>query len=745
MKKIIFLFCLFTHIHSVFSQNESTNSGFNFGFEKLNNNGKLPDKWFKWGTEDYTLKIDTAVKHNGNVSVSIESAENTSKKSFGCVAMAIPANYLGKEIELRAYMKFQNVSDGSIGLLMRIDDKDQRILELEDGHQKNIHGSGPWGFYSVSLALPAKAKIIYIGASLTGTGKLWVDDFQVLIDGKKIGDAKQKAKIELKADRDTEFDSASGIASIPLDSQKIQTLIVLGKVWGFLKYYHPEVAKGNYNWDYELFRILPKVINIKDEKERNAILSSWITDLGILSKAKKIKIDSSEVKLYPDLKWIDDSSMGTILSEQLRIIKNAKRPDEHYYVDLSKKIGDPEFKEKIYSRLHYPDAGFQLLSLYRYWNIIQYYYPYKNLFDESWDHALLDFIPKFVNATNELEYKKAVLLLIGRIKDANANIMAPNPIISTLKGNNKPVVDLSIIENKAVVTRIAESSIVESTNLQAGDIILKINDKSIVDIINEKKEYIPSSNSHTLLRNVAMDLLRTNDSLISITYQRETEIKSTVVKCYSRDFLYKLKNRQKKDTCFKYPAPDVVYIYTGTIKNKYLEKAMPNFLKANGIIVDLRGVPSESIVSTFSKYILPAPVSFVKYTNGSMMLPGLFTFVDKQWVGLKNKKYYKGKVVMLVNETTQGFAEYHAMAFRMAPNATLVGSATAGANGNLSEVYLPGGIRTMISGIGIYYPDGRETQRVGLVPDVVVYPTIKGITEHRDELLEKAVEVIKNR
>jgi C-terminal processing protease CtpA/Prc len=48
----------------------------------------------------------------------------------------------------------------------------------------------------------------------------------------------------------------------------------------------------------------------------------------------------------------------------------------------------------------------------------------------------------------------------------------------------------------------------------------------------------------------------------------------------------------------------------------------------------------------------------------------------------------------------------------------------------------------MISGNGIYYPDGRETQRTGIVPDIEVKPTVQGICEGRDELLEKAVEII---
>ena len=82
------------------------------------------------------------------------------------------------------------------------------------------------------------------------------------------------------------------------------------------------------------------------------------------------------------------------------------------------------------------------------------------------------------------------------------------------------------------------------------------------------------------------------------------------------------------------------------------------------------------------------------------------------------------------------------MAFRRAPGATVIGSTTAGADGNVSEFPLPGLIRTMISGIGIYFPDGKETQRTGIVPDIEVKPTIKGILEGRDELLEKAKDLI---
>jgi len=96
---------------------------------------------------------------------------------------------------------------------------------------------------------------------------------------------------------------------------------------------------------------------------------------------------------------------------------------------------------------------------------------------------------------------------------------------------------------------------------------------------------------------------------------------------------------------------------------------------------------------------------------------------------------------VLVDETSQSQAEYTAMAFRAA-GATIVGSTTAGADGNVSQLPLPFGLRTMISGIGVFYPDKRPTQRIGIVPDVVVTPTIAGIRAGKDEVLDAAVQII---
>ena len=82
------------------------------------------------------------------------------------------------------------------------------------------------------------------------------------------------------------------------------------------------------------------------------------------------------------------------------------------------------------------------------------------------------------------------------------------------------------------------------------------------------------------------------------------------------------------------------------------------------------------------------------------------------------------------------------MALRVAPGAIVLGSTTSGADGNVSQITLPGGIYTLISGIGVYYPNGKETQRVGIIPDIEIKTTIKGIKENRDELIDTAIKII---
>jgi hypothetical protein len=280
---------------------------------------------------------------------------------------------------------------------------------------------------------------------------------------------------------------------------------------------------------------------------------------------------------------------------------------------------------------------------------------------------------------------------------------------------------------------------------------LKINDISIEDIIEERKKYIPASNCGALLRDMAPDLLLTYEKSLKIEYFNGREVQQTEALAYNKYSCIIFDKFHKTDPYFRLIEPNISYLYLGSLKGKDLPNLWKDIEKTEGLIIDLRCYPYDVyVIGCLSNYLMNSNILFANCSAGSITQPGTFTYTQPVMIGLyqlandcrKNKQFYEGKVAILINEITQSHAEFSAMAYRNAPNAKVFGSPTAGADGNISYIYLPGGIKTTISGIGIYYPDGRGTQRIGILPDMEVKPTIQGIKEGRDEVLEKAIEWI---
>jgi C-terminal processing protease CtpA/Prc len=83
--------------------------------------------------------------------------------------------------------------------------------------------------------------------------------------------------------------------------------------------------------------------------------------------------------------------------------------------------------------------------------------------------------------------------------------------------------------------------------------------------------------------------------------------------------------------------------------------------------------------------------------------------------------------------------EFIIKSLRKADDVTIIGTATAGADGHLTDLPLPANIPFSFSCIGAYYADKTSYQRIGIQPDIKVEYTIKGLQEGRDELLEAAL------
>jgi hypothetical protein len=447
----------------------------------------------------------------------------------------------------------------------------------------------------------------------------------------------------------------------------------------------------------------------------------------------------------PDLDWMKEKDLGDSLISLLDYIRQNRHQGKQFYMNLHPGVLNPDIRnEASYQQFTYPDAGYRLLSLFRYWNLIQYWFPNRHLIGEDWKQVLTEFVPKMLAAPDALAYTRITQQLIARIHDTHANIWGGNKLLEEWKGSYYPPFVFQFVGDTAVVSRL----ISDSKTIQKGDVILAVNGEPVSKLIKEHLPNLPASNYPTQLRDLSRYLLRGKDSLLNLTVSRNgnemqiqviRHVPATIAPWYQPDFHY------QKDSAFFFVSPGIAYLNLGKVKSNQVDSIFHALKGSTGLIIDNRQYPSDFPLYRIAAHLVPEKVPFTLIPVPQLEYPG--TFVPKQplFIGkARNKDYYKGKVVILINENTQSSGEFHSMAFRLAPGATVLGSTTAGADGNVSGFYLPGGIYTMFSGIGILYPDGTETQRVGIVPDVEVKRTVQGIRQGRDELLEQAIDQIKS-
>ena len=104
---------------------------------------------------------------------------------------------------------------------------------------------------------------------------------------------------------------------------------------------------------------------------------------------------------------------------------------------------------------------------------------------------------------------------------------------------------------------------------------------------------------------------------------------------------------------------------------------------------------------------------------------------------------------MLINEYAISQSEHTCLFFAAATDVTFIGTPTAGANGDVTLMVLPGNLEVSFTGHNVRHADGRQLQRVGIQPHIKVARTVRGIVEGRvhtdqDHALVRSVELARH-
>lgn len=519
-------------------------------------------------------------------------------------------------------------------------------------------------------------------------------------------------------------------------------LAALCRTWGLLKYFHPGVTSAVIDWDAALIDAIPRVKAAATKAELNDELLRLVRAAGSEPRLPAgVTADQPETeRVYA---WLDDATLlDASTRAALKTVRRVSVPLTSRYAKPVANVANPDFSgETIWIGGELPNEAQRLLALFRFWNMVQYYFPNRDIMDRPWDEVLTGAIPQFINATDARTYHLTASVLIANINDTHG--ATSSPTLTAHWGINTPGIRTRYIESQTVVTTVF-SRYIGDADVRVGDVITDVGGVPASELRTRIAPYISSSNEPALQRIIDSRILRTNAATLTLGILRGGSRLTASPRAYA------IATISSEEVALNAAQPkwqildgNVGFVNMGLLLQTDVPAMYAALKDTRAIVFDQRNYPNFTLY-VLAQVLNPRAKNFVKFTAPDFRRPGLFEDSVTLQAGPSSPRqdYYRGRVLVLCDERTQSQAEFTIMALRSAPDVIVVGSQTAGADGNVSQIDLPGSIRTFFSGLGVFYADGSPTQRIGIVPDVPVVPTISGIRSGVDEVLQAALALV---
>ncbi|MCD2423601.1 S41 family peptidase [Niabella pedocola] len=597
----------------------------------------------------------------------------------------------GKQIRMEGEMK-ADVTDGSGYFRIKIYKAGEAGLSYNidsEPAQKN-----EWTVYKVSGTVEKNARQIILGGMLKGTGSVWFDDMKVFA-----------------------YDDV-------------------------LKQWKPVTIN---NGDFETWsNALPADWNIAPVKrykytmatvESNKVLSIASENMEMERNRPVVNIHTISYKHIP--------APGTTL--QKSIAKNIAvifpialyGTDSHTFPVADSAKLDALRKEITAFYQQHKMAGnlsVRLGTIAIAWNLFKHFFPYWEDTSQSADELLSEAIKRSFADTTPLEFRHTLLKLMEPLNDGHVRVGLWG---DTTHAYSVPL-QLAWVEGKVVVEQVLESSV---SGIKRGAVITAINGKDVMDVYKDKMSSISGSPQWKSYAAVSTLLDGSRYTTVEISYRQDGALhRKKWERSFSNAQYYNSLNRLKKPS--GRIENDLFYLDMSTVLQDSIDKWMPELAKARGIICDFRGHPESN--NDFINHLLKEEEDTKWLFTPQTAYPDQenIEFKGSGWNRKPKKPQVAGKVVFIADSRAISLAESYLGFIKDFKLATIIGQPSAGANGDVNTADLPGGYTIIWTGMVAKNHDGSKHHIKGIVPDIPLERTLKGVVEGRDEFFEKALELI---
>lgn len=364
------------------------------------------------------------------------------------------------------------------------------------------------------------------------------------------------------------------------------------------------------------------------------------------------------------------------------------------------------------------------------WAVLRHFYPYQREVRVPWEAVLRQALRDTADDTTEADMIDSIRTLTRALEDGHARVEREGR-----HGHRWLPIRATCIDDAWVVTAS------QTPTLEPGDVITHIDGAPARPRAAAIAERLSGTQGWRDFRACTWDGLRAHSGQTAVLdVQRDGRDRSVPVE-YS---LFKPLPPARPEA-FTALEPGVLYVDLTRLSWTDLKPRIPEMVAARGIVFDLRGYPIHN--DDLLDHLLTGPEDASWMHVPRFIEPGGVPVghADIGWNRRPSEPHIGAPTVFLTDASAISYAESILLYVQTHGLGTLVGSTTAGANGDIVRHDTLAGFYVVFSGMQVTRRDGSPFHNEGVAPDIAVQPTRAGIAEGRDEVLERGLEELRPR
>jgi Peptidase family S41 len=715
--------------------------------------GQVPVGWFFppfSANAGYSAKLTDDQPKSGKRCAVLSKDRDAGPAGFGNLMQGFDATpYRGRRVRFKAAVRVEGAGPLGRGQLwLRVDRADGQTGFFDNMSDRPIT-SREWRDYEIVGDVADDASHVNVGLMLLGGGKAWLDAASFEILG-KAGEGNEPPR--------------------PLEGRALDNLVAITRLLGYVRYFHPSDQAAKADWGNVALAGVAAAEKAKDAAELAAALDKLFRPLAptvqiFPTGAKPLAVPQTQGPRL--LAW---KHLGVGTGEKMSIYSSKRinlkegnavpdgvpppNPDEPCTADLGGGVScrvplavyaddqgtlprvtapPPVSGKPAGFRPSGDDRTTRLADVVLAWNVFQHFYPYFDIVQTDWPAALRSALTTAATDRDGQAFGDTLRRLVAAVHDGHGNVLPGRAM-----GAGPVPFTWDWVEGKLVVTQVAKDG---TGGLKRGDVVVSVNGQPAGKALEAQEQFIsgatPQWRRYVGLRQLAV--LPANATLTLDVQSAGGEQRHVVIKPTAQQEPV-AEPRPEKIAELK---PDTLYVDLDRITDQDFQRALPRLEKAKGIIFDLRGYPSQVSPRPLA-HLIEEPITCARWNVPVVFYPDRkhMTFQFSNWKVAPQAPRLLAKVAFVTDGRAISYAETYLGMVEHYKLADIVGGPTAGTNGNINPFSLPGGYRLVWTGMKVLKHDGSQHHGVGIRPTVPAARTVKGVGEGRDELLERAVEVV---